>query len=344
MVNRIKDCFAPAGLAMTVVFAMTLSISVASADIVVEPKDMEAILKKVSAKEEQVPAGGSAARIVIKDDRIIFVPKPGIMDVSISFADKSPTIIKQVMLKNSATGDDFAFEAVLKNANQPFKHEIKQVNGQDALVFFNDVDILVYTQTAAPNGAIQLKEWVYARKPNSPRGSEWTWTFDSAQGQWPLSLGLGNSGEAQVYRNMPITGVPIEGKARMQYVMNAMVKIVQNEPVDRRFPFHEIVSAIPPSQYWTNEGIIRQASIGVSNANVLPHIKPGEDPNIFTTWDHYWQSYFKVAVPAQPQEYPLLIDPTLVLDSELLRVSGMRTRLRGNDGKGNGNDSSGQRE
>ena len=290
-----------------------LYASIARADMAVEPKDLPNILQSISQRQLENSAPPSAsAEIIIKDDIIAFMQHSGETGAAATFSEKSPSIGKHVRLKLGA--DECTFSATLQSPG-PYTHVIKKINGADALVFFNDEEVFVYTQTTDSRGIIELKEWIYARKPNVPQGSQWVWNFKAEPWDWPLTLDMNPDGTAKVNRHTPTPpGMPIDIRPRYQYMLNMMLKFKGGDPVKKYFPFSGEVSSIPPAVFWNKEGIKRQADIGTLNMSQVNINKPKPTHGLdFEGWDDYWQSIFKLAITAKPNEYPLLIDPSIVM-------------------------------
>ena len=289
-----------------IVFLLIVSNSV-WADIAILPSDLNSILQKISKEENR--AADSATKpsgVKIANNEIAFVDEGGVLNAATYFSENSPSINKHIGLK---LGDeDYAFSVALENFDKSFSHSVVKINGHDALIFFNDENVFVYTQAPGEDGHIDLKEWIYARKPNTPTGSVWQWNFVADQLQWPITLGLDAQGQAKIYRNVPISGFPIATPTRYKYMMEMMLKPF--DTVKKFFPFQEEIATVPNIKYRTQEGIEHQAEIGVLNTSAKNDLldKQGHRMN-FKAWDQHWQSELKISIKASPQEYPILVSP-----------------------------------
>ena len=174
--------------------------------------------------------------------------------------------------------------------------------------------MFVYTQTAGERNTVELKEWIYARGPNNNAGSAWQWILKSEMTQWPLTLDMGDNGQARIERNMPFAGIPIASMARSKYMLDVLVHHDWDN-VRKYFPFHEEISTVPPVLFWTSEGIQRQADLTVVNTSAQNAQKPPRGID-WPGWDARWGSALQVSLKAKPQEYPLLIDPSFVFSSQ----------------------------
>jgi hypothetical protein len=283
------------------IFALVFCIFVpcAQAQAVVAPSDLEDVLKKIAGRQPAVDPS-SAVRIVFQGERIAFEGQP----VDVDFDSQKGTLSKHFRLKKAK--EDYGFSAVLQSSKE-YDRVIRQVGGIDALIFFNDEEVFVYTQTLSA-GRLAFQEWIYARKPNGPRGSQWSWVLKADAWHWPITMEAGEDGVTRVNRHLPFAGIPIDQKARHNYMLQMMLKFKSGDYVKKYFPFSESVASIPPVRFWNREGIERQANVGVMNTSVVDPDKPKPEHGLdFNAWNDYWQSVYTIAVSAPPQEYPLLI-------------------------------------
>ena len=286
--------------------ALLVFVRTTWADIVVAPSDLSAILRKVSQQQKRLyPEPKEAAKVTAKDGWIAFTDQSGEAEVDTFFNDASETIAKHIRLKQGES--EYAFSVTLQKNGKAYRHDIQKVNGADALVFFNDEEVFVYTQTAGQDGRVELKEWIYARRPNTATGSVWQWDFVADQMQWPLTLEIDDAGQTKVNRHVPIAGLPIDIRARYNYMMQMMLKPVDD--IKKYFPFQEEMASIPPIKFWTLEGLERQADITVLNASAPNPDQYQPHRMNFKEWDKRWQSAYTVSVKADPKEYPLLLHP-----------------------------------
>jgi hypothetical protein len=305
------------GLGMTVLgTGMTMAVGMAfcgtafaSISVTVAPRDMDDILRRID--QYQKTRGvvlKDKARVRLKDGRLFFASTASTgLEAMVSFTDKSSTVEKHIKLKSAS--NEYAFKVILDNDGRTFSHIITQINGADALVFFSDQEAIIYTQSTGEDGGIELKEWIYARRPNSPRGSFYRWFFKPEMWQWPLTLELGGQGQVGVFRNMPLSGTPFSDKKRREHVAQVVRKTFEKYKIPVYFPFHEQVAGIPPIIYWNKEGQERQADVRINDDPLETRQDKDEMSKIWSAWESKLQDVFEVMVGARASEYPLLIDP-----------------------------------
>jgi hypothetical protein len=277
----------------------------AIAEVTVAPPQLDAVIQKIEARQKQAGTSPSAsAQIIEKDGRVIL---GGNTAGVVYFNDAAAGIVKHFELKSR--NDGYAFQAALQTNGRSYQRIVRKVNGADALVFFNDEEAFVYTQESKPDGESELKEWIYAFKPNADRGSQWTWVLKSEPWQWPLTVEMDENGDAVVSRNMPFAGIPIAGKARSQYMLDVMIKFKKGEPVKKYFPFSERVVSVPAVRYFNREGTVRPADVRAVNISVDDDSKPPPKVGLdFNRWDEHWRTTYQINVSANADEYPLLIE------------------------------------
>ena len=284
---------------------MMIHVFSASADVAVVPPELDKVILKIEERQNGLQVPATAAKIVVKDNQIVFVLPLG-KKGPVYFDEQSQTIDRHVYLNNDR--DSYAFEVILHNEGQVYHHVVRPIHGVDALFFFNDTEFFVYTQTTGDNGSLELKEWIYALKPNVENGSRWEWVFKSEKWHWPLTIEMEKNGIATIHRNMPFVGIPIEDKARSQYMLDMMIKFKRNEPLKKYFPYSEEVVSMPAARCLTNEGVSRVVDIDVQNLSVIsadiPKPKVGLD---FKRWDEHWKTTYTITITARPEEYPLFI-------------------------------------
>jgi hypothetical protein len=278
------------------------------ADILIAPPDLDDVLNQIATRQKNTLSSEANAKIILKDDEIVFTFPFKNVVISDSFGAKTPDVIRHIQVQTEKDG--YRFVAILKHTAQEYKNLIRQVNDQDALIFFNDKEIIVYTPNVK-DGHMELQQWIYAREPNSSEGSRWEWIFKSESWEWPMTMAAGEKGEMKINRNLPVPPFfTIDRKAKDQHLLNMMIKFKSDDPIKQYFPFPEEICTLPPAKVLNKEGIQKNMDIHVSNSPVInpnrPKPKHGLD---FNAWDDYWQSIYTESVKAEPNEYPLLVGP-----------------------------------
>jgi hypothetical protein len=290
-----------------ILFFILVIVAPAKAEVTVVPPELNKVIQKIEDRQNRNGVRPrSSAKIIFKGDQIILLQPSGEKSF-VYFDGQTPSIDKHFQLKDAH--DSYAFEVVLQYDGQAYQHTIRSINGVDALLFFNDTDMFIYTQESGDGGNLELKEWIYALKPNTAGGSQWQWIFKSEKFQWPLTIEMGDNGVATVNRHLPFAGIPIDAKARSQFMLDTMVKFKKGDPIKKYFPFSEKVVSMPAARYSTREGVDRPADISVLNSSVIDESRPKPKVGLdFNRWEEHWRTIYKITVSAQTNEYPLLLE------------------------------------
>jgi hypothetical protein len=278
----------------------------AYADIVVRPPGLDQILQKITEQQHQEgDAAPNLAEIVFKDNQIAFIQHSDKVEATVNFSAQVSTIVKNFRLKSE--NEEYKFTVILKQQGAPFAPLVEKIAGADALIFFNDTEVFVYTQCLNQD-QFDLREWIYALKPNAVSGSIWEWSFISVPWEWPLTLEMSAPGQVVLNRNIPFAGIPISRQAKDNYMLPMMLKFQAGDRIEKYFPFKEKVGSISPAQAWNKEGRVRPVDTNVFNSLIIKDepIKKGPGFN-FAAWEERWKSIYTVAVKAADDEYPLLI-------------------------------------
>jgi hypothetical protein len=288
-------------------FLLSLPPLANGSNITLKPAGLEKILQKIAARQGPgTVSTNDAAQIVIKDGQIIFLQHAGKVDTAVSFSEGSPTIVKHFRLQ--AAHDQYQFNVALKYNGKGFGRVVEKINGVDALFLFNDTDVFVYTQRLS-NGQFKLDEWIYAIKPNAPDGSRWEWVFRSVPWEWPLTLQMDVNGQTQLNRQVPVIGIPIDKRAKDQYMLPVMVKFKTGENIDKYFPFKEKVGSIPTGRAWDKEGSSLMVDIKVSNF-AIPRATPKPRAGFnLAGWEDHWEGTYSQSITAPSENYPILVGP-----------------------------------
>ena len=207
--------------------------------------------------------------------------------VSTIFLRKSSTIEKRMHI---ALGPEETarMRFVLK---QPFKQwqftqYAVQEKEQGWQIYENPTDIFFYTQTQTPDDEIQVKEWIYAQKPHSRRGSEYHWKISSEEFDRFIEFELQPDGSVALQRHVMVKYV----KAGDYKEHKRIVKVVRQAMKDVPLYIHgeDKVGRVLPATYLTREGIQKKGFFKVSDGKNLT-----------------------LLVREPESAYPLVIDPTV---------------------------------
>jgi len=95
----------------------------------------------------------------------------------------------------------------LMNYHEPFKQYDVHYLGHDLKIYEGKYDVFVYGQFLKDNGEVELKEWIYAKEPNSIFGSEYNWEYRSSEIKRFVYLKEDDTGALGLYRYMTMSGV-----------------------------------------------------------------------------------------------------------------------------------------
>ena len=107
-----------------------------------------------------------------------------------------------MMTLESGTGPSFEQRIYhLKDAQNPSGCPYKYLGCVGDMQIYNRTsDLFAYIQNAESGGEITLKEWIFARQPNSKEGSEYTWFFESDDPGYGVHLEKNNGGGVSLFR------------------------------------------------------------------------------------------------------------------------------------------------
>jgi len=247
------------------------------------PVDLPVILKKIKDAEGKQGFTDLQGDLSETDDRAALMARINQLAIITSFALKSSTIEKEVSMKQG--GQSIDFTAVLEQSGNGFNHLVDYKQNWK-IVFFRKQDVFIYSLEKDVSGSTFLKEWIYARSPNAPSGTCYTWKFLSTPFGWPLTVEQGADNLWALYRNMPISDVHFSDLKQREHISSVVHKLLPKV----YFPFHELLVEIPVIQYTTMEGDKRT---GVMKADS--------------------QGGLSLCAPASVNDYPLLIDPSFLM-------------------------------
>lgn len=247
------------------------------------PSDLSFILKKIKDRESKEGFSDLQGDLSETQDKASLMSTISQLKIVTTFSLKSPTIEKRITMKQGS--QDTAFTAVLDQTGKSFKHLVDyQKNWK--IIFFRHQDVFIYSLQKDHDGNTFLKEWIYARAPNTPSGSCYTWKFHPDPFGWPVTVEQETGGQWGVYRNMPVSDVHFSDFKKREHISSVVHKLLPKV----YFPFHELLVEVPTVEYRTMEETKR---IGILQAN-------GNDG-------------LAVCAPASTSDYPLLIDPSFMI-------------------------------
>lgn len=212
--------------------------------------------------------------------------KEQFFSLSTIFLRKSPTIEKRMHLQLGP--EEIArMRFVLKQPGQTWlTQSMYQEDNQGWQVYESPTDIYFYAQTQSAPEQIEVKEWIYAEKPNAPGGSEYSWKFFSEEFDRFLEFESQPDGSVALQRYPMVKYVKAD-----DYKEHKRLIGVVREAMKEAHPYiHGLdrVGTVLPVVYETREGIAKKGAIKVDD-----------------------QKNLTVMVREPESSYPLLIDPTI---------------------------------
>ena len=195
------------------------------------------------------------------------------VQVQALFKAKINTVDKKIIFNKN--DKPLTFSMRLENQGRTFKQEVINGNAGDTLVYSNKEDIITYQQAQDKNGDIELKEWIYAAKPNKKGGSLYQWHFTQDKDIKAVKLQQTPDGGVMVYVSRAA-----DQRAK---IYEAVKKAMGSLDTQQWYG----AAQIPPSVYFTREGLKKTANMTVKDNVLTIDIREPKD------------------------HYPLVIDPNL---------------------------------
>lgn len=204
------------------------------------------------------------------------------LTISTNFYRKTPTIDKKFFIDYDTA--HYMFTGLLKNKNLPFANYVYTQENLQWLLYDNSVDVIAYRQHAKDKDTIELKEWIYARKPNSKKGSQYQWEYKSMG----RNVVLENMPRGQVglYQEMVINGIDAKDRKKRTQVLNTVKKAMPDYKIMDKM----LTAVLEPIVYWTNDGIKKKGRYKILDNRTL-----------------------NVEINESASNYPIIIDPTIML-------------------------------
>ncbi len=281
-------------------FPFNSGISRASVSIVVRPDDFDAVMALIDQRVDLRRAAKFAPKGGVSGNKSTFGPwvalavkktprkgqvHPKVDDkfiVYTVFMVKSPTIIKRVQISQGHGRDDKAMlRLVLDDERQPFDNFFHTRLGVPMEIYNRPGDMFVYLQAPTGPNAIEMKEWIFARRPNCPEGTRYRWKVISEEFYRRLVLEPGKDG-VKIQRQIVIQGIDPNDYAKQRHAIASIKKVMQNKVY---ISGEDTIGTIEPVAYITREGRRAWAQYRILNRDVMEMI-----------------------IHEPPQSYPILIE------------------------------------
>lgn len=276
------------------------------------PADFDRAFKQIAAKSKNMgmtfpPEQGAQTQVTadhIKFTSFMPLEKPispmpgdiiggsgqsdGLFRVDTIFARNSQNIIKRVQISQGKEGARLRYTLI--NQGEPFEQTAELISGLNVQVYNRPQDMFVYFQTAEGR-QVQTKEWIYARAPNAVKGSAYQWILTTEEFKRRLVLNYNDSdGTIDLQRQIVVDGIDPQDYVKQRRSVQAL-KTAFKKDIRLHIVGEDTVGKIPPVVYWTKEGIQKKADLVISN-----------------------RSHLSIEIHEPPGAYPLLIDPTTVIE------------------------------
>jgi hypothetical protein len=192
-------------------------------------------------------------------------PNDNFFTVSTQFLLKSPTVEKRVFI-SQGPNEKARVRFVLRHEAQAYEQFLYRGLGVPVQVYNRAEEMLVYFQTTDVNGTIDMKEWIYARQPNCPQGSRYTWSVKSEEFYRRLVLEPGEKGTVDIQRQVVIKEIDAHDYAKQRHVIDVINRSgLKNFHIEGE----DTIGKILPVFYITKEGKRKPAALRLDGRNEL---------------------------------------------------------------------------
>jgi hypothetical protein len=199
--------------------------------------------------------------------------------VKTTFQNLDDRISQEISLK---TGQKVSsFKATLENSSG-FSPSVYEGKDEDTKTYFGQNEIVTYSQSKQIENEkkIQLKENIYAKKPNNQNKSTYVWKLEGT-GNSSITLKPQEDGSIQVVENMQVAGVDPKDKDRQKKIMDTV-----SEAMNSKIDGEKTIAIIEPLTYVTKDNIKKNIPYQITDDTITIEIEENE------------------------KSYPILIDPT----------------------------------
>ncbi len=265
---------------------------VATRSIAVRPPDFEKVMTLVLARldvaaslkaRQQVEVNERSVTFISRQPLLMFKPLSGplltlasnkpINDESLTFIARtqflvdSPTIEQRIFLSQGKDRDDKArMRLILRHDGEPFQNFVYSGLGIPMQIYDRSGEMFIYGQAVGADGTVDVKEWIYARRPNDPQGSRYRWTIKSEEFYRRLVLASGKDGHVDIQRQVVVQGVDPLDYAKQRHIIEAIHKAA---PGKFYISGEDIIGRMPPVFYVDREGRRKSANFVLNGHNEL---------------------------------------------------------------------------
>ena len=249
--------------------------------IAVRPPDFEQAMRLISGRmnlNKVVPP-----QVDVNDQSVIFTSRQPLRNkqpvpegeqkieeddffiVRTQFFTKSSTVEKRT-ISSQGREDGARLRFTLKEGPERFEQFFYDGLGLPMQVYNRSSEMIVYAQFTKED-TIETKEWIYARRPNGPKGSTYHWKVRSDEFYRRVVFAAGEKGEVNIERQVVVQGIDAHDYARQRRTIDSIHKV--GGPGGFYIKGEDVVGKIPPVFYITREGKRKSASFELADRNEL---------------------------------------------------------------------------
>ena len=245
--------------------------------IVVRPADFDRVMGLVRARVDIPKTLRASAHVDVGADTVTFSSTTplnsgakDVFSVTTQFYVKSPTVEKRIIVNQGNYDfqqDNMArMRFLLEYDGHPFDQFVYSSWGIPALVYNRDGEMIVYLQAADTDGSVEVKEWLYARKPNCPEGSRYVWRIQSEEFYRRLVFEPAGDGSVNIQRQFIVKGISAGDYERQRHIIEVVRKVSHNR---MKIKGEDTVGQVEPVFYVTREGVKKRVNLSVRDHHDL---------------------------------------------------------------------------
>lgn len=274
-------------------FLLTSNVLADIGAVVVRPSDFDHVMQLISAAVKGGPVNDSITQVDLSRDVVTFISRQPLkfkkdkltaddfFTVRTQFFLKSSTVEKRVLI-NQGSEEEARLRFFLKHQGEAYQQFLYYGLGVPMQIYNSAGDMFVYFQAVGTNGEIGMREWIYARYPNSRQGSRYSWLVKSQEFYRRLVLEPGEKGEVDIKRQVVIKEVDANDYAKQRHIIDVVKRLgIKNFHIKGE----DTLGKIQPVYYVTKEGIRKSAMMRIDGHDELT-----------------------IEIDEPPEQYPLLIE------------------------------------
>ena len=265
--------------------ALVFILPVWADPIVVRPADFDQVIALISSRVDARRVATLAPKVDASDEAVVFMSrqpllvKKAVPDgqerterddyffVKTTFFVKTSTIEKKVWVSQGTDRDDeVRLRFTLSNDRKAFEQFLYSGLGIPMQIYNRGDDMFIYCQSLSDKGAVDMKEWIYARKPNSPYGSRYHWKVVSEEFYRKLILEPDPSGVVDIKRQVIVQGIDAHDYVKQRHAIDVIKKVGKGQ---FSISGEDTIGQVQRVFYVTREGKKKAAQLRISNRNEL---------------------------------------------------------------------------